>query len=147
MIESNVSRYNLIDCNRPTQFYTAYVVLELTEMPIIMWCTPTGHPIGFTYGDKAAAKDALAVAIGHAVAAKEGVVVSEDGSGVSEGVKWIAQADLDTFNEAIAAAQAAYGRNGTAVEEFDDAIYQLSLALGSGGKKPTGFIGAQGIGA
>ena len=147
MIESNVSRYNLINCNRPTQFYTSYVALGLTEIPVTMWCTPTGHPIGFTYGDKTSAKEALRIAIEHATAAKEGVVVSEDGSGVAAGTKWIAQADLDTYDEAISAAQAAYNNNSTAVQEFDDAIYQLSLALGEGGEKPTGFIGAQGEGA
>jgi hypothetical protein len=100
-IESNVSRYNLINSNRPTQFYTSYVRLDLTEVPITMWCTPTGHPIGFTYGDKAASKDALSVAIEHAQAAKEGVVVSTDGTDVPAGTMWVTQADLDTYNAAI----------------------------------------------
>lgn len=147
MIESNVSRYNLINCNRPTQFYNAYIALGLQDVAITMWCTPTGHPIGFTYGDKASAKEALSIAIEHASAAKEGVVVSEDGSGVASGNKWVAQADLDAYDEAIAAAKAAFNKNSTAVQEFDDAIYQLALALGEGGEKPTGFIGAQGEGA
>jgi len=147
MIESNVSRYNLIDCNRPTQFFTAYNALGLQEIPVVMWCTPNGYPIGFTYGDKAAAKDALAVAIENATAAKEGVVVSADGSGVAAGTMWVTQADLDTFDAAIAEAQAVCNSNSTAVHEYDAAIYALANALGAGGEKPTGFIGAQGEGA
>ncbi|MGN0968438.1 MAG: lipoprotein [Oscillospiraceae bacterium] len=145
-IESNVSRYNLINCNRPTQFYTAYVRLGLTDLSVVTWCTPTGHPIGFTYGDKAAAKEALALAIEHAAAAKEGVAVSVDGSDVAKGTMWVAQADLDAFDAAIAEAQAVCNKNSTAVQEYDAAIYALSEALGAGGEKPTGFVGAQGEG-
>ena len=145
-IESNVSRYNLINSNRPTQFFTAYNRLGLTEQPIVMWCTPTGHPIGFTYGDKAAAKEALTVAIEHAQAAKEGVQVSVDGKDVPAGTMWVAQADLDAFDEAIAEAQAVCNSNSTAVYEYDLAIYNLADAYGEGGEKPTGFIGAQGEG-
>ena len=145
-IESNVSRYNLINCNRPTQFYTAYVRLGLTDLSVVTWCTPTGHPIGFTYGDKTAAKEALTLAIEHAEAAKDGVAVSVDGSDVAKGTMWVAQADLDAFDEAIAAAQAVCNKNSTAVQEYDAAIYALSDALGEAGEKPTGFIGAQGEG-
>ncbi len=145
-IESNVSRYNLINCNRPTQFFTVYNRLGLTEVAVITWCTPTGHPIGFTYGDKTAAKEALSLAIENATAAKDGVVVSADGKDVAKGTKWVAQADLDTYNVAIADAQAVFNSNSTAVQEYDASIYALGLALGEGGEKPTGFIGAQGEG-
>ncbi|MGN0968437.1 MAG: hypothetical protein ACI4O3_04125 [Oscillospiraceae bacterium] len=145
-IESNVSRYNLINSNRPTQFYTAYVNLGLTEVPVVMWCTPTGHPIGFTYGDKATAKGVLALAIENAKAAKENVVVSVDGSDVAKGTMWVAQADLDAYDAAIAEAQAVCNRNSTAVQEYDAAIYALANALGETGEKPTGFLGAQGEG-
>ena len=145
-IESNVSRYNLIDCNRPTQFYTAYVSLGMTEIPVVTWCTPTGHPIGFTYGDRAASKEALSLALANATTAKENVVVSADGMDVAEGAMWIAQEDLDEYDSVIAAAQAAYNRNLTAVQEFDTAIYTLGLALGEAGERPTGFLGAQGEG-
>ena len=145
-IESNVSRYNLINCNRPTQFYTAYVRLGLTDLHVVTWCTPTGHPIGFTYGDKTAAKAALTLAIEHAEAAKEGVAVSADGSDVAKGTMWVTQADLDAFDAAIAEAQAVCNKNSTAVQEFDAAIYALSEALGEGGEKPIGFVGAQGEG-
>lgn len=145
-IESNVSRYNLINCNRPTQFFTAYNRLGLTELPVVMWCTPTGHPIGFTYGDKAAAKEALALAIVNAQAAKEGVVVSTDGKDVAKGTMWVAQSDLDAYDAAIAEAQTICNRNSTAVQEYDAAIYALANALGEAGEKPTGFLGAQGEG-
>lgn len=147
MIESNVSRYNLINCNRPTQFFNAYNALGLQEVVITMWCTPNGYPIGFSYGDKAEAKEALTFAIANATAAKDGVVVSADGSGVATGTAWVAQADLDAFDSAIAEVQAVCNSNSTAVHEYDAAIYDLANALGEGGEKPTGFIGAQGVGA
>jgi hypothetical protein len=146
-IESNVSRYNLGDPGRPTQVLGAYKNLGLEEIPVVTWCTPTGHPIGFTYGDKTAAKAALSVAIEHATAAKANVAVSADGTDVAKGKMWVAQADLDTYNAAIAKAQAARNKNGTAVQEYDAAIYALALALGQGGERPTGFIGSQGEGS
>ena len=145
-IESNVSRYNLINCSRPSQFYSAYVRLGLTDLEVVTWCTPTGHPIGFTYGEKADAKAALTKAIANCKAAKEGVMVSVDGSDVAVGTKWVSQADMDAFDAAISAAQVICNRNSTAVQEFDAAIYELANALGEGGEKPTGFVGAQGEG-
>jgi hypothetical protein len=123
-----------------------YNRLGLAELEVITWCTPTGHPIGFTYGDKAAAKNALELAIKNASAAKEGVAASKDGKDVPKGKKWVAQADLDAYNAAIADAEAVLNSNKTAVQEYDAAIYALGLALGEGGEKPTGFIGAQGEG-
>lgn len=146
-IESNVSRYNLIDSNRPTQFFTAYNRLGLSDLSIIMWDTPTGHPICFTYGGKDAAKAALTLAIENAKAAKDGVAVSVDGTDVPKGTMWAAQADFDAYDEAIASAEAVLASNSTAVYEYDGAIYALSLALGEGGEKPSGFVGAQGEGS
>lgn len=145
-IESNVSRYNLINCNRPTQFYTAYVKLGLTDVPVNMYCTPTGHPIGFTYGDKASAKEVLKKAIENATAAKDGVVISNDGTDVPKGTRWVVQEDMDAYDAAIQEATAACNKNSTAVQEYDAAIYALANALGEGGEKPSGFLGAQGDG-
>jgi hypothetical protein len=48
----------------------------------------------------------LDAAIEEAIAAKEGIVVSEDGTDVPAGTYWVAQADMDTLDEAIAAAEA-----------------------------------------
>jgi hypothetical protein len=141
-VESNVSRYNLIDGNRPTQFLTAYTRLGLGNLSIVTWRTPTGHPIGFTYGDRVAAKAALSAAIKNATAAKNNVVVSVDGTDVAKGTIWVTQADMDEYNAALAAAQA-YNKNNTAIQQYDAAIYALSLALGEAGEKPTGFLGAQ----
>jgi hypothetical protein len=145
-IESNVSRYNLIDCNRPTQFFTAYNRLGLTDLSVITWCTPTGHPIGFTYGNKATAKEALSLAIENATAAKDGVTVSADGKDVAKGAMWVAQADSDAYDAAIAKALTVYNNNSTAVQEYDAAVYDLAQALGETGENPTGFLGAQGEG-
>ena len=139
-VESNVSRYNLINSSRPTQFYTAYTQLGLESIPVVTWCTDTGHPIGFTTGSRA--KEALALAIANAKAAKEGVTVSADGAGVQG--KWTTQEAMDAFDAAIAAAEAVYNDNLAANIEKDMAIYQLSLAYGEGGNKPSGFIGSLG---
>ena len=143
-IESNVSRYNLHDANRPTQFYTAYTRLGLTNLAVTTWCTDTGHPIGFTYGS--GAKAALALAIGNAKAAKAGVVVSTNGEDVAVGKMWAPREAIDGFDAAINAAQKVYNSNLSASLDYDSAIYTLGNELGATGNKPTGFIGAQGKG-
>ena len=139
-VESNVSRYNLINSSRPTQFYDAYVALGLTDMEVTTWCTDTGHPIGFTTG--ANSKAVLTRAIANAKAAKEGVVISETGEGIT--AVWTTQAAMDEFNTAIAAAEAVLRNNLSSDTDRDMAMYQLSLAYGTAGNKPTGFLGSLG---
>ena len=139
-VESNVSRYNLIDSSRPSQFYTAYNRMGLTDMDITTWCTDTGHPIGFTTG--ANSKAVLTRAIANAKAAKEGVTISATGEGVT-GV-WTTQEAMDTFDAAIAAAEAVLRNNLSSDTDRDMAMYKLSLAYGEAGNKPSGFIGALG---
>ena len=143
MIESNVSRYNLIDDTRPTQEYTAYVRLGLQEagIPIITWVTPNDYPIGFSYGD--GAKDALAKAIENAKALVESVQVSADGKDVASG-KWAPQFAFDEFNAAIEAAESVNARNSSSSWEREKALYALSQAWGEGGEKPSGFVGEMG---
>jgi hypothetical protein len=143
-VESNISRYNLMDCNRPTQFYTAYTRLGLTDIPVITWCTDTGHPIGFTYA--AEARNALKKAVENATAAKEGVVVSPDGADVAAGMKWVTQDDMDTFDAAIAEAAKVANNNLSSAFYLDNGVYVLAAAYGEAGDKPSGFIGAQGEG-
>lgn len=139
-VESNVSRYNLIDSSRPTQFYTAYTRLGLTDMEVTTWCTDTGHPIGFTTGTNS--KAVLAQAIANAKALKEGVTISETGEGIT-GV-WTTQAALDEFDAAIAAAEAVLRNNLSSDTDRDMAMYQLSGAYGEAGNKPSGFKGSLG---
>ena len=146
-VESNVSRYNLINCNRPTQFYDSYVRLGLTDQAVVTWCTPNGFPIGFTLGSRTESKATLAKAIVNAKAAKEGVVVSSSyGADVPVGAKWVTQEAMDAFDAAIAAAEAVCNNNAAELYQYDMAMYQLANALGQGGNKPSGFIGAQGEG-
>jgi hypothetical protein len=59
---------------------------------------------------------------------------------------WVTQADMDAYDAAIDEAQSVCNSNSTAVYEYDLAIYNLAQALGEGGEKPTGFVGAQGEG-
>jgi hypothetical protein len=145
--EADCSRFNLATPNRPTQFFTAHTRLGLGNLPVTVWCMPdTGNPIGFTHGNYADSKAALALAITNATAAKTGVVVATDAASVPAGTKWVTQAAMDTFNAALAAAQAVYNDNASVLAAFDSAIYALSGALGVGGNTPSGFIGAQGVG-
>ena len=146
-VESNVSRYNLISSNRPTQFYDSYVRLGLTDQAVVTWCTPNGYPIGFSLGNRTQSKAILAKAIANAKAAKEGVAVSAAyGADVAVGAKWVTQADMDAFNAAIAAAETVCNNNAAELYQYDMAMYQLANALGQGGNRPSGFIGAQGDG-
>jgi hypothetical protein len=145
--EADCSRFNLATPNRPTQFFTAHTRLGLGSLPVTVWCMPdTGNPIGFTHGNYADSKAALALAITNATAAKTGVVVATNAADVAAGTKWVTQAAMDAFNAALAAAQAVYNNNTSALAAFDSAIYALSGALGVGGNTPSGFIGAQGVG-
>lgn len=143
-MESNVSRYNLFDANRPTQFFTAYNRMGLSEVPVITWTTDTGHPIGFTYGK--GAKAALARAITNAKAAKAGVLLSVDGADVAVGKKWVPKDAMDAFDAAINAAQKVQSSNLSTQLDCDAAIYKLADELGTAGNKPSGFIGSQGDG-
>ena len=146
-VESNVSRYNLINSARPTQFYDSYVRMGLTDRDVITWCTPNGFPIGFTMGNRSQSKATLLQAIKTAEAAKEGVAVSANyGEDVPVGTKWVTQEALDTFNAAIKAAKDVAYNNAAELYEYDMAMYALAEAYGQGGNKPSGFIGSQGDG-
>lgn len=149
MIESNVSRYNLIDCNRPTQFYNnTYVRMGINDREVVLWCTPNGYPIGFTLGlDKDTSKANLTAVIDFAKAAKENVAVSVDGTDVAAGAMWVTQADMDAFDAAIAEAEAVCNDNSTELYKYDWAAYQLAVAYGDSGNNPSGFVGAQGEGS
>ncbi len=149
-VESNVSRYNLINSARPTQFFNdTYVRMGLTDVEITMWCTPNGYPIGFTTGDRADAKAALLKAIANAEAAKTGVAVSAEGqygADVAVGTKWVTQENMDAYNAAIKAAKDVAYNNAAELYEYDMALYNLALAHGTADGKASGFIGSQGEG-
>ena len=130
-IESNVSRYNLIDSSRPTQGYTAYTRLGLQAAgrEIVMWNTPNGYPIGFTFGvDTAASKANLQVAINNAKQLVAETEVSEDGTDVPSSKRWANQAAFEDFEAAIAEAEEVYKKNSAAHIDVDSAIYALSKA-------------------
>ena len=146
-VESNVSRYNLIDGSRPSQFYNAYTALGLQELEVTTWCTPNGYPIGFTLGDRASSKATLQQAIKNAEARKEGVVVSENyGEDVPVGTEWTTQEAMTAFEDAIKAAKAIAYNNAAELYQYTEAMYQLYKAYGEGGNKPSGFVGSLGEG-
>ena len=70
-----------------------------------VWCTPTGHPIGFTLGDRASGKATLGAAIDNAKAAKRDVAVSADGKDLADGTAYTTEAQKTALEAAIAAAQ------------------------------------------
>ena len=129
MQESNVSRYNLIDSSRPTQAYTAYTTLGLTDESIVLWNTPNGMPIGFTFGEtQSDSRALLKKGVANAQAFADSVTASEDGEDVDNETQWATQEDIDTFNEAIAAANKVAKANASTAGVLDWNTYQLSLA-------------------
>jgi hypothetical protein len=70
----------------------------------------------------------LDTAIEAAKVAKEGITVSEDGTDVPAGTYWVAQADMDTLDEAIAAAVAAKETAETQ-QDVVEAVEELELAI------------------
>ncbi len=131
--ESNVSRYNLIDCSRPTQGYTAYTRLGLQDedAEITLWNTPNGYPIGFTFGkDKDASRANLKAAIENAKEYLGSVSASVDGSDIASDELWATQSAIDTFSAAIDTANAVAVANASTQIELDSAMYALSKAWG-----------------
>lgn len=146
-MEADCSRFNLAESTRPTQFYTMYTRLGLTELEVATWCMPdSGNPIGFTYGGSDNAKAALKLALTNAAAAKADVNVSAagDGSDVSAdaGTKWVTQEDMDTYDAAVAAAQVAYDDPLSSELDFTTAVYELGKVYGQTGDSPEGFVGS-----
>ncbi len=142
-MEADCSRFNLATSVRPTQFYTAYTRLGLTGFEVTAWCMPdAGNPIGFTYGTDVNAKNALALALTNAEAAKTDVFISVDGSELNSGDKWVTQATMDTYNAAIAAAQAVYDNPLSVGINYTAAIYDLGNAIGAKTPTPSGFLGS-----
>ena len=72
-------------------------------------------------------RTALSTKIGDAQAVK--VVVSENGSDVLPTAKWTTQEALNTFNQAIAAAEAVLIHTGATQAEVDQAILDLDKAV------------------
>ena len=70
----------------------------------------------------------LDAVIEEAIAAKEGVVVSVDGTDLPAGIYWVTQADMDALDAAIAKAEAARETAETH-EDVDDAAAELEEAI------------------
>ncbi len=70
----------------------------------------------------------LDAAIETAIAVKEGIVVSVDGTDVPAGTYWVTQEDMDALDEAIAAAEVAIGTAETQ-QDIDDAVEELEAAV------------------
>ena len=70
----------------------------------------------------------LNTAIEAAIAAKEGIVVSEDGKDVPADTYWVTQGDMDALDAAIAAAEAAKGTVETQ-QDVADIVAELEAAV------------------
>ena len=70
----------------------------------------------------------LNTAIEAAIAAKEGITVSEDGSDVPAGTYWVTQEDMDALDAAIAAAEAAK-ESAEAQLDVAEALEELEAAV------------------
>ena len=67
-------------------------------------------------------------AIQEAIAAKEGIAVSEDGLDVPAGAYWVTQADIEALDAAIATAEAAKGAVETQ-QDVAEAVEELEAAV------------------
>ncbi|MGM9606409.1 MAG: stalk domain-containing protein [Oscillospiraceae bacterium] len=136
-----ITRYNLQAANRTSQFLTGHTNLGLTDIPVTMWSTETGFPIGFTRGD-GDARTALETAVINARNIGSGYKISADGSDVLTTESWVTQETMDAYVAAINAAEAVLDNSGATNIDLDMAIYNLSSALGSAtGRQPSGLLG------
>lgn len=136
-----ITRYNLQAANRTSQFLTAHTKLCLEDIPVTMWSTETGFPIGFTRGD-GSARDALEIAVINALNIGSGYQISTDGSDVLTTDSWVTQETMDAYITAIREAQAVLADSNATNIDLDMAVYNLSSALGSAsGRQVSGLLG------
>lgn len=136
-----ITRYNLQAANRTSQFLTAHTNLGLQDIPVTMWSTETGFPIGFTRGD-GDARTALETAIINARTIGSGYRISADGSDVLTTESWVTQGTMDAYIAAINTAEAVLNDSSATSIDLDMAVYNLSSALGSAtGRQPSGLLG------
>lgn len=137
-----ITRYNLQAANRTSQFLTAHDNLGLTGIPVTMWSTETGFPIGFTRGD-GDARAALKAAVINARNIGARYEISADGADVLTSESWVTQAVMDEYVAAIDAAEAVLNDSKATNIDLDMAVYNVSSALGSAtGRKPSGLLGS-----
>lgn len=135
-----ITRYNLQAANRTSQFLTAHDNLGLTGIPVTMWSTETGYPIGFTRGDNA--RTALQYAVINARSIAGNYEISKDGSDVLTSQSWVTQDVMDAYIAAIEDAEAVLADAKATNIDLDMAIYNVSSALGSAtGRNPSGLLG------
>ena len=85
-------------------------------------------------------------AIEAAKVAKEGITVSEDGTDVPAGTYWVAQADMDALDEAIAAAEAAK-ESAETQQDVAEAVEALEAAVSTFNDAKQEVIDEEEIGA
>ncbi|NLL98522.1 MAG: hypothetical protein GX223_04355, partial [Tepidanaerobacter sp.] len=85
-------------------------------------------------------------AIQAAIAAKEGVEVSEDGADVPAGTYWVTQEDMDALNAAIAAAEAAK-ESAETQQDVAEAVEALEAAVSTFNDAKQEVIDEEEIGA
>jgi hypothetical protein len=73
-------------------------------------------------------KEALTAAIATAKGAKAGVATSADGSGLSNGIKWVTAVEMNTFNNAINTAELVKADFGATQPGVDAAVTALNAA-------------------
>ena len=125
------SRDNIIISNRCGEYLNAHKYFELLgdkkDLEISLWFINNldenryGAPCGFTSGGNA--KTFFLEAMKISRNKLESVVISEDGSNVEEGQKYIKQQDYEKFREAISRAQM------TSVFDLPDDIYDYNVYL------------------
>ena len=120
-----IVRFNMQAGSRPMQFLTAAKNLELSDIPVTLWNTSTGHTVGLSRMEYA--KEALERGIAYCEGKLAGtkIVVSDDGVGVPVGAYWAPQADVDAYYAAIENAKAVLANPDSTNAQMDAATQVL----------------------
>ena len=134
-----IVRFNMQAGSRPMQFLTAAKNLELSDIPVTLWNTSTGHTVGLSRMEYA--KEALERGIAYCEGklANTTIVVSDDGAGVPVGAYWAPQADVDAYYDAMANAKAVLANPESTNAQMDAATQVLGAEWAGNERKQGGL--------
>ncbi|MCD7929700.1 MAG: S-layer homology domain-containing protein [Clostridiales bacterium] len=131
--------------NRPTQPIKALGWMGIESAEMIQWFYCDGITSAFSHVD---AQSVLQTAVEKAEALLESLVVSEDGTDVTEDTLWVTQEDYDLYAGAVATAKAVVEDNTLLNTDYEEALLHLAQAYGGDGTNysKSGNVFEDGIG-
>ena len=134
-----IVRFNMQAGSRPMQFLTAAKNLELSDIPVTLWNTSTGHTVGLSRMEYAREALERGVAYCEGKLAGTTIVVSDDGVGVPAGAYWAPKADVEAYYDAMESAKA-WLANPDATNAQLDAATQVLGAEWAGNERKQGGL-------